>query len=95
MIAQVRLYNTLCSWGAEYVGETGRTLGKHIMEHRKAFESIHLEQSGIAKHGFRAGHIPLWDNMSILTASQNLARRQISGVWHTRQRRLALAQAYT
>ena len=71
------VYAIPCGCGAEYVGETGRTLGQRITEHRKAFECNYPNRSAIAKHGLKAGNTSLWDRVSILGLPPNRTRRWI------------------
>ena len=61
--------------GVEYIGETRRSLTQHIEEYVKAIDYNHPERSAAAKHGLRASHVPLRDNVNVLAASQNCYRR--------------------
>ena len=79
------VYRAPCSCGAEYVGETGQTIGQRIIKYRKAFECNYPRRSAVAKHGLKAGHVPLWESVSIMGATPRKARRWSLKAWHAEE----------
>ena len=86
------VYVVPCGCGAEYVGETGRTLGQRITEHQKAFECNYPSRSAIAKHGLKEGHTPVWDRVDILGSTPNRNRRRVLEAWHTEETVTSITQ---
>jgi len=52
--------------GREYIGETGRTLGVRIREHKYNLRQWHFDKSKLASHAFEEGQKFDWTRVCIL-----------------------------
>ena len=67
-----------------YVGETGRTLGKRLDEHKR------LTSSAIHEHTADTSHTMDWDNTRILGRESNIHRRKIREAIYIKRRQPSL-----
>ena len=72
----------MCDWS--YVGETDRTLGERLKEHRRMVNNMN-ETSEIAKHVMETGHGMKWDMASILAREDGYTKRLFKEAWWTRK----------
>ena len=59
-----------------YIGETGRTLEKRLIEHRTAMRK-NDQKNGIAVHAWDKGHQMKWQSAKVKEVETNLANRRI------------------
>ena len=79
------VYNIKCKdCHQEYVGETGRTLGKRVDEHRK------LASSAVHEHMSSTGHRIDWNQVKVIDTEPIEHRRRTKEAIHIRQRRPAM-----
>ena len=69
------VYKVDCSCGNTYIGETGRTLGVRLKEHKRA---VRMDQpnNGIAVHANKTRHDILWDSAEVLEQETNWTKRR-------------------
>ena len=78
------VYNIQCrDCDKEYIGETGRTLGKRVKEHRK------LATSAVHDHMRSTGHNIVWNKVTVIDTEPVEHRRRTREAIHMRQRRPA------
>ena len=68
----------------EYIGETGRPLGKRLEEHRK------ITSSAINEHINTTGHQINWEEVKILASESNTSRRKIKEAIYIHRHKPAL-----
>ena len=68
----------------QYIGETGRPLGKRLEEHRKN------SNSAINEHMSTTGHLINWEDVKILTSESNTSRRKIKEAIYIHRHKPAL-----
>ena len=79
------IYNIKCrDCNQEYIGETGRTLGTRIDEHRKT------ASSAVNEHMSTTGHRIEWNKVKVIDSEPNEHRRKTKEAIHIRQRRPAM-----
>ena len=79
------VYNIQCKdCDHEYIGETGRTLGAGVDEHRK------LATSAVHEHMRTTGHRIEWNKVKVIDTEPVEHRRRTKEAIHIRQRRPAL-----
>ena len=67
--------------GVSYIGETGRSLQKRIIEHKYAVKTNN-RMNGIAVHAWNMEHRPDWDATEILETEPHYWRRRIlEAIW--------------
>ena len=64
-----------------YIGQTGRTLGQRIKEHKKAVKDRNVITSALAEHTCQTGHTIDWSQTEILGTNQNTSRRCLLESW--------------
>ena len=64
-----------------YIGQTGRTLGQRIKEHKKAVKDRNVITSALAEHTCQTGHTIDWCQTEILETNQNTSRRCLLESW--------------
>ena len=66
------IYEILCkNCHRTYIGETSRTLGKRMEEHKK------MTSSAVNEHCKTTGHIMDWENVKVIGREDNWAKRKI------------------
>ena len=79
------VYNIKCrDCDKEYIGETGRTLGKRVEEHRK------LTSSAVHEHMSTTGHRIDWNKVKVIDSEPVEHRRKTKEAIHIKQRRPTL-----
>ena len=73
-----------CEWS--YVGETGRTLGERLAEHKRAVRQWSTS-SEIAKHVMEEGHSVDWEAASIVAREGCYRKRIFKEAWFTKVHR--------
>ena len=71
------VYTIPCSCGAQYIGETGRSIKTRISEHRRCLQTGLLSHSAVAEHQHNTGHQILFDNSSLIAQSPYYYTRKI------------------
>ena len=64
-----------------YIGQTGRTLGQRLKEHKKAVKDKNIMTSALAEHTCQTGHTIDWSQTEILGKNQNTSRRCLLELW--------------
>ena len=64
-----------------YIGQTGRTLGQRIKEHKKAVKDRNVITFALAEHTCQTGHTIDWSRTEILGTNQNTSRRCLLESW--------------
>ena len=73
------VYKVDCSCGNTYIGETGRTLGVRLKEHKRAV-TMDQPNNGIAVHANKTRHDILWDSAEVLLRTgDKLDQAEIQG----------------
>jgi hypothetical protein len=62
----VGIYRISCEWGKVYVGQTGRTIGARLKEHRRHVRLNQAERSAVAEHSLTTYHRIHFDGASKL-----------------------------
>lgn len=65
------VYAVPCECGAQYIGETKRSINTRLKEHQKCFEKGQWEQSAIALHHSETKHKILWEDTKIVAQCNN------------------------
>ena len=75
------VYEVKCqTCNSTYVGETGRTLGKRLEEHKKA------SSSAIHEHMTNTNHEMDWNDVKVLERENNTFRRKVKEAIHIKRR---------
>ena len=76
-----RLVNGHLSQQKGVIGETGRSLGKRITEHKYAVK-MGDQKNGVAVHAWDEGHRVDWEGAKILESEPHyLKRRVLESIW--------------
>ena len=59
-----------------YVGETARSLGVRLSEHRRALRLNQPDKSAIAEHALKTDHNINWDGVQVVSQEQNWGQRR-------------------
>jgi len=71
-----------CDWS--YVGETGRTLGDRLSEHRRAVRRFAVS-SEVANHVTDSGHDMDWESALTLDSESHFRKRVFKEAWFSRK----------
>ena len=64
-----------------YIGQTGRTLGQRLKEHRRAVRDGNTSTSALADHVCSTGHPVDWDKAQILDSCPHPSKRCLLESW--------------
>ena len=79
------IYQVSCTTCNEsYIGQTGRTMGHRIKEHRRALISADAPYSAVAEHAMKTGHEIAWERAKVLDINSNDRQRVNLEAWYIR-----------
>lgn len=71
------VYRIPCTCGLVYIGETGRSVGTRITEHKRSVKTRDIVRSALSEHNIQSGHKILFDESTILAKSSFYYNRKI------------------
>ena len=65
-----------------YVGQTGRSLGLRLKEHKRALKNFDVTSSGLSEHALESGHRVAWTKAAVVNSHPKKSNRMFLESWH-------------
>ena len=65
-----------------YVGQTGRSLGQCVKEHKRALKNFDVTSSGLSEHALESGHRVVWTKAAVVDSHQKKSNCLFLESWH-------------
>ena len=65
-----------------YVGQTGRSLGQRVKEHKRALKNFDVTSSGLSEHALGSGHCVAWTKVAVVDLHPKKSNCLFLESWH-------------